>query len=305
MRKLSGWLVALLIVLSTAQFGFACTSFAVYGRQGPVIGMNIDIPAQGEVEGRHYPMFEDGMNRIAITYYGDTKVFSYDHNFFFSDRGVFGCIQFAWPPQRMYFCEKRVVNWYDLFAWGTQFLKAADVVRILEQVRLRHFRETDFHCLFADSQGNALIVEPGAYDNYLLPMEGPYIVMTNFFHQYLQGDFAAAFAQEYPGEDLLAALDYDGRYRRAEALIQSSLHDFDYTKALEVLEAVAQHITKFSVVIVPSELKIYFALFRDFSRIWQVDLAEETIATYQGFAQHRTERLDVKGWTVKELMGWQ
>jgi hypothetical protein len=91
----------------------------------------------------------------------------------------------------------------------------------------------------------------------------------------------------------------------AETMIQSSLDDFDYMKALEVLEAVSQPITKFSIVIAPEQKQLYIALFRDFSQIWQVDLEAETIATYLGFADYRIEKLDVKGWTVDELMEWR
>ena len=91
----------------------------------------------------------------------------------------------------------------------------------------------------------------------------------------------------------------------AEIMIQSSLDDFDYMKAFEVLEAVSQPITKFSIVIAPEQKQLYIALFRDFSQIWQVDLEAETIATYLGFADYRIEKLDVKGWTVDELMEWR
>ncbi len=91
----------------------------------------------------------------------------------------------------------------------------------------------------------------------------------------------------------------------AETMIQSSLDDFDYMKAFEVLEAVSQPITKFSIVIAPEQKQLYIALFRDFSQIWQVDLEAETIATYLGFADYRIEKLDVKGWTVDELMEWR
>ena len=116
---------------------------------------------------------------------------------------------------------------------------------------------------------------------------------------------AEEFAQKYPEWDLLEALDFDGRYRRAQAMIEAALDDFDHTRAFEVLEAVTQRITKFSVVIVPEERKLFFALLGDFSRIWEVDLEAETIATYKGFAEQRVERLDIQGITVGSACGME
>lgn len=103
-------------------------------------------------------------------------------------------------------------------------------------------------------------METGVDDNVLLPREGSYIVMANFFLHVLEGELAEEFAQKYPEWDLLEALDFDGRYRRAQAMIEAALDDFDHTRAFEVLEAVTQRITKFSVVIVPEERKLFFAL---------------------------------------------
>jgi hypothetical protein len=297
--------VVLVLVLAMAAVGMACSSFVVYGANGAVFGMNFDIPAFDEAAESRFGFFEESRNRVALIARGDIKVFHYDQNLFFTERGVFGCIHAAYPDLAMNRCEKRLVSWYDLYYWGTQFEKATDEVEFLENARLRHRRDADFHCLFADGQGNALIVEPGVDVNEFHPMKGDYLVMTNFFLHILEGEFAAALAEAHPDVDLLAELDYDGRYRTAEAMIQASLDDFDYLRAFEVLEAVKQRITKVSVVVVPHELKVYFALFQDFSRIWEVDLQAETIATHSGFAEQRVEKIDAKGWTAFELVEWK
>ena len=192
-----------------------------------------------------------------------------------------------------------------LYALGTKFGKATDIVEVLEGARLRHARDADFHCLFADSQGNAIIVEPGVDQNHLMPMEGDYVVMTNLFHHLLEGDYINSFFEANPHVTFMDYFDPDRRYRMAETMIQSSLDDFDYMKALEVLEAVTQSTTKFSIVIAPKQQQLYIVLLRDFSRIWQVDLETETIVTYLGFADYRIEHLDAKGFTVYELMEWR
>ena len=82
-------------------------------------------------------------------------------------------------------------------------------------------------------------------------------------------------------------LYHDGRYRSGSVLILSSLDHFDHLKGLEVLKAMSSPITKVSVVLDAGEQKAYLALFRDFSRIWEVDLEAATIATYMCFAQER------------------
>ena len=306
MKRLLSIALVLVLILGVTQFAVACSSFAVYGKHGPIFGMNVDIPAHGEAqESPDGRFFEQRDNRIAINLHGDTKVFRYDHHFFFNDRGVFGCAQEAWPPQRMERSYESIIHWHPtLYALGTEFEKATDVIEILEEARLRYTRDADFHCLFADSQGNAIIVEPGVDQNHLLPMEGDYIVMTNFFNHLLEGDYTDPNLEAYPHLTLMDYLDPDRRYRIAETMIQSSLADFDDLKAFEVLEAMTQPLTKFSIIIVPEQQQLYIALFRDFSRIWQVDLEAETIATYHGFVDYRIEHLDVKGFTVNELMEW-
>ena len=295
-----------MLILSATQFAVACSSFAVYGKHGPIFGMNWDVPAYGEVEQSSVGFFEDRINRVVIDLYGDTKVFRYDHNFFYTDQGIFGAIQQAYPPQRMNRGNERLIDWYPtLYALGTGFEKATDIVEVLEGARLRHTRDADFHCLFADSQGNAIIVEPGVDQNHLLPMEGDYIVMTNFFHHLMESDYTDPFLEANPHYTFMDRYDFDRRYRMAETMIQASLDDFDYVKAFEVLEAITQPITKFSIIIDPEQQQLYIALLRDFSRIWQVDLEAETIATYLGFADYRIEHLDAKGFTVNELVEWR
>ena len=98
----------------------------------------------------------------------------------------------------------------------------------------RHLRDANFHCLYADSQGNAVIVEPGVDENHLLPMEDDYIIMTNFFHHLLGSDYTDQFFETNPHFTFMDYFDYDRRYRMAETMIQSSLGDFDYMKAFEV-----------------------------------------------------------------------
>jgi len=303
MQRLVPFVVALALVLSGTHLPRACSSFAVYGKNGPFSGMNVDMPTRAEAAESAGGFFEHQHNRLALNRRSDVAVFRYDYIFFYTDRGVFGCTQYAQPTFTMNPSDKKPVDWSHAQVSAIDFERAADVVVFLEERRLWADGEADFHWLLADTQGNAFIIEPGADDNHILPGEGGFTVMTNFFHHYLEDGFAQKFAENYPGADLLDLLDHDGRYRRGAALIRSSLDHFDHLKGLEVLKAMSSPITKVSVVIDAGEQKAYLALFRDFSRIWEVDLEAGTIATHMGFAQERCEEL--RNYTVPRLAMWE
>jgi len=194
---------------------------------------------KGGSRGERCGLFEHQHNRLALNRRSDVAVFRYDYIFFYTDRGVFGCTQYAQPTFTMNPSDKKPVDWSHAQVSAIDFERAADVVVFLEERRLWADGEADFHWLLADTQGNAFIIEPGADDNHILPGEGGFTVMTNFFHHYLEDGFAQKFAENYPGADLLDLLDHDGRYRRGAALIRSSLDHFDHLKGLEVLKAMS------------------------------------------------------------------
>jgi len=80
------------------------------------------------------------------------------------------------------------------------------------------------------------------------------------------------------------------------------LDTFDLEDAFEVLEAMMQTITRFSLTRVsfaalPERNLLFLMLAGDFSRIWQIDLNEMTIETHRGFTQYRIEDLSEYGIT--------
>ena len=56
-----------------------------------------------------------------------------------------------------------------------------------------------------------------------------------------------------------------------------------------------------SMIFDPTAGEIYIVLRGDFMRIWKVSLADGTIETHLGFAEHRRWPLDANGVTSKEL----
>lgn len=48
MQRLVPFVVALALVLGGTHLALACSSFAVYGKNGPFFGMNVDMPTRAE-----------------------------------------------------------------------------------------------------------------------------------------------------------------------------------------------------------------------------------------------------------------
>lgn len=85
---------------------------------------------------------------------------------------------------------------------------------------------------------------------------------------------------------------------------EEHLTTFDVERGLETLEKAAlsgEFSTQASLVFAPERGEIYFALKRDFSKVWKVSLADETIETYSGFGRARRMNLDSAGVTASEL----
>lgn len=286
--------VVLILVMSMISITLACTSFAVYGENGPVFGMNWDVPLRGKEE-----ILND---YLRIVMYSDSSaIFGVAHDYvlnpFYNEFGVFGAWHIAAPVKEVKTRRERRVTPNNLFSSGAlSFKKTSDVVNRLLGARLflSHMR-TNFQCLFADSQGAAIIIAPGVEHNHILHTTGDYIIMTNFFNHLL----------ENASPHFFESLDFDSRYRTADYIIKESFEYFGYKEALNVLMATKQRNTKVSIVVVPEKQEIYVALFGDFFRIWQVDFAAQTIATYKGFTEYRIESLDATGFTLSQLQEWK
>lgn len=298
MKRLLQFGVILVLIMSVAYNTLACSSFAVYGGNGPIYGMNWDVPSRGEAQQSTIGFFEDYNSKVVISHETGPKFFALlsfqsSLNPFYNEFGLFAAAQYALPPQNVILTRReRSMHWTYFMFITTAFQNTGEVNAKLDTIRLI---ESTNHFLFADTHRNAIITEPGGERNHILPMQGDYMIMTNFYNHLL----------ENASPEFMESLDSDQRYRSADYMIKNSLKDFDYRDGLSVLAGIKQRITKFSMVVVPEEQQIYIVLFGDFTRIWQVDFMEETIATYQGFKEYRVEQLDSKGITINELMEWK
>jgi hypothetical protein len=266
---------------------FACTSFAVYA-DDTFYGMNFDYP--------------DTEIRFTITSSGDLKVFQMEFlqgNDFsvtvgMNSAGLFSSCQMLYPEAP----AARSAGADDLYPWQIyeealfNFESVKEVTEFISDKRVVHWSVT-LHDLFADVHGDAMVVEAGGKENVITKIEDDFIVMTNFPN----GDFAG---QSYEDVEGVGA----DRYKIAYENILDHLTTFEVDRGLETLEKAAltgEFSTQASMVFDPEKGQVYIALKRDFSKIWKVSIADDTIETFSGFGQTRKVTLDASGVLASDL----
>ena len=266
---------------------FACTSFAVYSN-ATLYGMNFDYP--------------DTEIRFTINPTGGLKVFQmeFEQNGWsptvgMNSAGLFSSCQMLFPEA----AAAASPGTDELYPWQVygealfNFDSVADVAKFIEDKKVVHYSVT-LHDLFADTQGNAMIVEVGETENAITKIEQDFIVMTNFPNK----DFTG---QSYETVEGVGA----ERYKIAYENIANHMAAFDVERGLDTLEKVAlsgDFSTQASMVFDPEKDEVYIALKRDFGKIWKVSIENGTIETYLGFSKARKMELGPAGVLVSDLM---
>ena len=169
-----------------------------------------------------------------------------------------------------------------------------DVKKQLEEQQLVNTFLT-LHCMLADRNGEAMVLEPGKEQNRITQTPGDYLVMTNFSN----ADAFNPDTQEMEGVDC-------ERYLAAESYIVQRGDAFTIEDGLEALNRSMQSGGSFptqnSMICDPVNGDIYIVVQRDFEKVWKVSLAQKTIESYSGFAQPIKRNLDEQGITVQELI---
>lgn len=291
------FIVAFLLVFSSSP-AMACTSFAVYSQE-PIYGMNFD-------------WFYDTELKFLVlneSRYGDnfeffSLVFDIEGNDGYSlvmSNGLFFSLQEQRPA------EAGIDNFNELAEDEiviSQVVSEAvikqllvpdlDVPGVIENIQGRKFVQLTYegcHILAADPQGNAAILEVGKEENEILPIAGDFIVMTNFPNSLFKG-------LPY---NLVYGTGAD-RYIKAYEYIDQHLDNFDIDHAFEALKHTTQDFTLCSLVCDPLRNNIYFALNRDFEKIWKISLKEKTIETWQGFEKEVKLPIPEEGITAEDLL---
>jgi hypothetical protein len=286
------------VVLTAALVGgivhaaTACTGFAVYSGR-TLYGMNFDYPPN-EIR------FSIEEHEAGALFLGEFRMGEFwARTVGMNEHGLFASDQMVSPAR----ATTNDPTSDELYVWNAFYdgLRANESVsEVLDWIgdrRLVQQPDLWLHNLYADPTGGAAIVEAGIAGNVITPIEGPFLVMTNFHN----GDFRGLDLRSIVG-------DGAERYRVAYRHIAENLEGFDIDDAFETLRRTSTSTgnfkTRYSLVFDPEALEIYVALERDYDRIWRISLTGRTIETYRGFDRHHVLTLDDSGITGPDLQGY-
>jgi hypothetical protein len=273
----------ILLVGIAVEGVFACTSFAVYSSK-TLYGMNFDYPPN-EIR-FSIEEHEGGAVFIGSFWMGDhygRTVGMNEHGLFSSDQMVFPLRAGVENP-----AEDEMYIWNAFYSALQECTTVDEVVDWIGEKRLVQYPTLPLHNLYADPDGNAMVVEAGVAANVITEITGSFLTMTNFHN----GDFEGTDRGDIRG-------DGAERYRTAYAYIDEHIEDFNIDHAFEALRQTAQTSgdfkTRYSLVFDPKARQIYIALERDYDHIWKASLDARTIETFAGFTQDKILPLDDEG----------
>jgi hypothetical protein len=263
-----------------------CTSFVVYSAQ-TFIGMNFDNPAnpiklvlQGDtqllilqqVNGQFLPAF--GINHKGTF----MNVLMVDANEAGKYRRGKNCVHI------MRLFEDVLGEKIEFSALGT-FLDTNAVVNVPNY---------SMHSMIAGKDRSTYIVEPGRNNVDFQSTEQNFMVLTNF-------PLSESLDQPYsevtgPGSD---------RYSKAYNILSQNNETFDKQLGFNILKETMQHSgdypTQFSILCMPEEDKVYFALHGDFNRLFEFSFSDKQIRTNSGFTQKSSYPFSKKGILLSDL----
>ncbi|WP_459481473.1 C45 family peptidase [Clostridium saccharoperbutylacetonicum] len=250
-----------------------CTSFAVYGQEKTIYGMNFDT---------------DELDlKLKINSYNDKNVFNFSalmENKYIDIAGVnsdglFICTQAVqYNSGFKSSCDENDWFAFDIFDEAlkktrktSEFFEILNK-RIISYPRNPLYPDLGLHTIIADKTGDAFILEEGNGTNILSPINNDFIIMTNFSN----GDFKEANYNKVYG------IGAD-RYICAHEYIDNNIHNFGINEAFEVLSQTSQENTLCSIVYEPLKNEIYISFKKDLSKRWKISMIEKTIQSLDGF----------------------
>jgi len=284
--------ISLLLSLFIYQTSIACTSYTVSLEKNMTLyGMNFDYNPQAPIR------FLIKNGKIGKVFHlafikGTTLAMTAGMN----SQGLFANIQMLYPedlsgwphgPGTNYFWEvyEEALSGYE---------RVSDLHKLINQRRLVQGYGVTLHSMFADRQGDALIVEAGHENNKIVTKRGKFLIMANF----PSSDFTDTLAQDVKGVGA-------DRYKIARNYLRQHTDTFNVDKAMALLmNAINLHSsfpTRCSLVFNPEQALVYIALESDFTKIWRLSIKKSIIETWQGFRTHKLWELGPNGLMTNEL----
>lgn len=242
-----------------------CTSFASY-YGNPIYGMNLDYP--------HVKM-KLKIVRTELTKYVCFYVYAFGAYYPFAamnKNGKFVNFQELHelnnealePPQT-------IINGLDLFLNYIEERTNINQIKSIDTTTTIIHPETfKMHSMFAEKDGNAVILECLKGKAVQRQISGHKIVMTNFSHVKYCDD-------ENISPDCMGA----DRYLITNNLIEKEKDLLNVNKAFDILRSTFQtdgnYQTRCSIICDPVENEIYFVVSRNFNNIWKISLENELL----------------------------
>ena len=278
--------ITIILVALRVACGLPCTCFCFYDTQ-PLYGMNFDYP-ESEIR------FSIETGAEGLVFFGSVFIDGhYGRTVGMNAQGLFASDQMVSPLRNPADEEApgEIYVWRAFYEALTDCATVNEVRERLADQRLVSYPELALHDFFADPSSDAFVIEAGNTGNVATPIDGQFLVMTNFHNGDFRGDPPAAVRGD--GAD---------RYRIACAALASALRrpaSFDVAAAFELLHRASTssgtYKTRYSLVLDPRALVVYIALERDMDHLWRVSLRDQTIETYQGFSRYARLPLDATG----------
>jgi hypothetical protein len=274
-----------------------CTSFAVYGQETIIYGMNFDTD---EIDLKLKVICHNDKN---IFYFSGLLDNIYRDIAGVNSDGLFICTQAV----KYSIGFKSSCNENDWFAFDVfdealkKTRKTSEFFEILNKRVISYprnplFPDLGLHTIMADKSGYAFILEEGNDTNIVSPIHNDFIIMTNFPN----GDFKEA---DY---DKVYGIGAD-RYICAHEYINKNIHSFGINEAFEVLKRTSQDTTfqsptLCSIVIEPLKNEAYISFRIDFDKKWKISITEKTIQSLDGFLNNNRIEFTNGEILVKDLI---
>lgn len=269
-----------------------CTSFAAYGQEKAIYGMNFDT---AEVDLKLKVSRNNDMN---IFYFSALMDNNYRDIAGFNSEGLFIWTQAVkYSPGFKSSCDENDWFAFDIFDEALKKTRKTSEFfeflneRVIAYPRNPLFPDLGLHTLIADKTGEAFILEEGNDTNIINPIDNDFIIMTNFPN----GDFKDASYNKVSG------IGAD-RYICAYEYIHNNISGFGINEAFDVLSKTSQENTLCSIVYEALKNEIYISLKKDLSKRWRISINEKTIRSLDGFLNNNEIQFTNEEIFVKDLI---